>query len=108
MSTFSVQILIDEGNMMSKKQKTIMLCFNIVGLIGILLSAYLLAVDVGRIFRASTIFVMGGSTLFSWYGYDDYGWSLTIHNYLLAVALATVIINIVLIVGFSIWNRRRN
>ena len=92
---------------MVRKQKTTMLCFNIVALVGILWSAFSLAVDVGRIFRASTIFVVGGTTLFSWYGYDEYGWRLTVHNYLFAVALATVIINIVLLIGFSMWNKRK-
>ena len=92
---------------MSNRQKNIMLCFNIVALIGILWSGFRLGVDVGRVFRHSAPFVSGGSNLFSWYGYTEYDWSLTITNYLFSIALATVLINIFLIIGFNMWNKRR-
>jgi len=87
--------------------RKILLCFNIVALIGILWSGFRLGVDVDRIFRHSDPFVRGGSNLFSWYGYTEYDLGFAIHNHLFSIALATVLINIVLIISFGVWNKRR-
>ena len=92
---------------MTDKQKTFMLCFNFIALVGIVRSGWQLHRDIQSIlFDAKnwgmTRQVLGRFT----FEVIVRGETVIVWNYLLIISLAAVIINIILLIGFASWNRR--
>ena len=99
---------------MSSKQKKIMLYFNIVALVGILWSGFLLGRDIHNLLRSiGGLTVLSGQAGFFFWQIDLgpdvmvdlVSNTITVNNYLFIVSLSSVLINIILINSFNVWNK---
>ena len=94
---------------MTNKQKIAMICFNIATLCGIVWSGWQLHSDVQALLfdakhRGLSRQVLGRFTFIL----EIRGDMIIVYNWLFIISLAAVFTNIGLLIGFTVWNRRKN
>ena len=93
---------------MTSKQKTTMLCFNIVALCGIIWSGWRLHRDVQALLFDAKNWGMSRQVLGRFtFMLEVRGDMVVVYNWLFIISLATAVINISLLIGFTVWNRRK-
>ena len=95
---------------MTVKQKIILICFNFIALFSIMRSGWLLRKEMQDLLFASKGFDGISRQVLRRFTFivEIQSEMVVVYNYLYMFSLLALIINIILIITFTMWNKRRN